>query len=184
MFNPPAPKSAVSRWEHGGSPNKKRLKRIAELGQTTVDQLLHGDNYVSDDDFVEIMKKFNRETIASGVVSDNKSADIESFDEIINYFENFFRRTDLPQTLKDINYTDEFISSANTALMTLMLLINNGIQYASYIDNHPELKSKWSKSKWVASFLALPNQFAESSMNLYIQEQELYKELKKIKSNV
>ena len=31
LFNPPAPKSAVSRWEHGGSPNKKRLKRIDEI---------------------------------------------------------------------------------------------------------------------------------------------------------
>lgn len=40
MFNPPAPKSAVSRWEHGGSPNKKRLKEIAKLGNVTVTYLL------------------------------------------------------------------------------------------------------------------------------------------------
>ena len=43
LFNPPAPKSAVSRWEHGGSPNKKRLKRIAELGNVPVDFLTNGD---------------------------------------------------------------------------------------------------------------------------------------------
>lgn len=42
MFNPPAPKSAVSRWEHGGSPNKRRLAKIAELGDMTVDELVNG----------------------------------------------------------------------------------------------------------------------------------------------
>ena len=40
LFNPPAPKSAVSRWEHGGSPNKRRLKRIAELGNVSVTYLM------------------------------------------------------------------------------------------------------------------------------------------------
>lgn len=42
LFNPPAPKSAVSRWEHGGSPNKKRLAEIAKLGGMTVDELIYG----------------------------------------------------------------------------------------------------------------------------------------------
>ena len=42
LFDPPAPKSAVSRWEHGGSPNKKRLAKIAELGGVTVDELVSG----------------------------------------------------------------------------------------------------------------------------------------------
>ncbi|MCR1878372.1 helix-turn-helix domain-containing protein [Limosilactobacillus reuteri] len=42
LFDPPAPKSAVSRWEHGGSPNKKRLAKIAELGGVTVDELVNG----------------------------------------------------------------------------------------------------------------------------------------------
>lgn len=43
MFEPPAPKSAVSRWEHGGSPNKKRLAKIAELGGIPVEVLINGD---------------------------------------------------------------------------------------------------------------------------------------------
>lgn len=42
LFEPPAPKSAVSRWEHGGKPNKKRIKRIAEIGNVSVDYLLNG----------------------------------------------------------------------------------------------------------------------------------------------
>lgn len=43
LFEPPAPKSAVSRWEHGGSPNKKRLVKIAELGGIPVEVLINGD---------------------------------------------------------------------------------------------------------------------------------------------
>lgn len=42
LFSPPAPKSAVSRWEHGGSPNKRRLAEIAKLGEITVDELIYG----------------------------------------------------------------------------------------------------------------------------------------------
>ena len=42
MFDPPAPKGAVSRWEHGGGPNKRRLKKIAELGGVSVEYLING----------------------------------------------------------------------------------------------------------------------------------------------
>lgn len=43
MFDPVAPKSAVSRWEHGkNAPNKSRLKRIAELGGVSVEYLING----------------------------------------------------------------------------------------------------------------------------------------------
>lgn len=42
LFDPPAPKGAVSRWEHGGGPNKKRLKKIADLGNVSVDYLING----------------------------------------------------------------------------------------------------------------------------------------------
>lgn len=42
-FNPPASKGVVSNWENGyNKPNKKRLDRIAELGDITVNELLHG----------------------------------------------------------------------------------------------------------------------------------------------
>lgn len=46
MFDPPAPKSAVSRWEHGGSPNKKRLKAIADFGNVSISYLLGTDKVV------------------------------------------------------------------------------------------------------------------------------------------
>ena len=42
LFEPPAPKSAVSRWEHGGTPTAERLKVIAKKGNVSVDYLLNG----------------------------------------------------------------------------------------------------------------------------------------------
>lgn len=42
LFEVPATKSLVSKWEAGlCSPNPKRLKRIAEIGNITVEELLN-----------------------------------------------------------------------------------------------------------------------------------------------
>ena len=40
LFEPPASKSAVSRWEAGGSPSKNRLKKIAQLAGIPVEGLV------------------------------------------------------------------------------------------------------------------------------------------------
>lgn len=41
-FNPPASDSLVSRWERGVNlPNNQRLKEIADMGNMSVDELLH-----------------------------------------------------------------------------------------------------------------------------------------------
>lgn len=46
LFDPPASQSIVSRWEKGVSvPNNQRMKRISELGNTTVADLIF-DNKV------------------------------------------------------------------------------------------------------------------------------------------
>lgn len=43
LFDPPADKSIISRWEKGVSiPNAERLKKIAELGKISVKALLEG----------------------------------------------------------------------------------------------------------------------------------------------
>lgn len=73
---PTASDSIVSRWENGKSlPNNERLKKIAELGNITVDELLYGfvetmvknkiDELVSSNEYQEILSKFNIETINS-----------------------------------------------------------------------------------------------------------------------
>lgn len=71
LFEPTASKSIVSRWEKGQSiPNNERLKRIAELGNLTVEYLLYGslEEYTNNllDDFVEELKASN--TINNGVI--------------------------------------------------------------------------------------------------------------------
>ncbi|MEE6635316.1 helix-turn-helix domain-containing protein [Limosilactobacillus pontis] len=85
LFEPTAPKSAVSRWEHGGSPNKRRLKRIAELGEVSVDYLINGPS-LSDDEIDKILdrgtehlsineKKRLRENILEGEIETNEKID-------------------------------------------------------------------------------------------------------------
>lgn len=59
LFDPPAPKSAVSRWEHGGNPNKKRLKKISELGDVSVDYLVNGVT-ASNIELKKILDNFDR----------------------------------------------------------------------------------------------------------------------------
>ena len=48
LFYEPSAQSIVSRWEHGKSlPRANRLKKIAELGDTTVQELLKEDDYIN-----------------------------------------------------------------------------------------------------------------------------------------
>lgn len=43
LFSPPASKSIVSRWENGKSiPNVKRLQRLSEIANCSVDEILYG----------------------------------------------------------------------------------------------------------------------------------------------
>lgn len=43
LFSPKASKGVVSNWENGyNNPNNERLKKIAELGNVSIDYLLHG----------------------------------------------------------------------------------------------------------------------------------------------
>lgn len=47
MFCPPADKSNVSKWESGKYiPNNERLKNIAALGNTTIEELMKPSNIV------------------------------------------------------------------------------------------------------------------------------------------
>lgn len=57
-FNPIATKSSVSKWEQGlNRPNSKRLKRIAELGNTTVDELLKSEYRICPNCKYDVIKK-------------------------------------------------------------------------------------------------------------------------------
>lgn len=102
LFDPPAPKSAVSRWEHGGSPNKKRLKKIAELGNVPIDFLTDGnlvravDNlynflYVEYENFQEYMQddKNDVRSYITNYAEDNTSSRLkyQSMSELFSYID-------------------------------------------------------------------------------------------------
>ena len=65
MGNPVASNSIVSRWEKGVSvPNNKRLKRIAELGEMTVENLLSmQSNRTVEETIYEIKETFTDDEI-------------------------------------------------------------------------------------------------------------------------
>lgn len=59
LFTPNASKSNVSKWEHDiVLPNQTRLRRIAEIGNTTVDSLLNNDTITISIEEYEALKQF------------------------------------------------------------------------------------------------------------------------------
>lgn len=71
-----AHKSLVSKWEKGQSlPNNERLKRIAEIGNTTVDFLLYGslESYAK-----ELLKELEKELKEDDSITDKVAASIIS----------------------------------------------------------------------------------------------------------
>lgn len=73
LFSPSAPKSIVSRWEHGGMPNNQRIAKIAELGNISIDRLINKPiNRIA-----ELMKENNltSENVADKIDSDKKTID-------------------------------------------------------------------------------------------------------------
>lgn len=84
-FNPPASKGVVSNWENGyNKPNKKRLDRIAELGNITLNELLYGSEmtfkefsrqvYEGDRDLIEWCQK----VITDYFLEDTKKGTMDS----------------------------------------------------------------------------------------------------------
>lgn len=68
-FNPPASDSIVSRWERGISlPNNQRLKKIAELGEISVETILSGDPFEKMS--IEEIEEFLQEKIEALTVED------------------------------------------------------------------------------------------------------------------
>lgn len=103
-FSPPANKSIVSSWEKGRYlPNNERLKKIAKLGDTTVGNLLYGDElkknvdiflYEKFDNYIEINKEvFKTELrLLIGTVIDMPRyllGSIQSSDRVEEYEEHY-----------------------------------------------------------------------------------------------
>ena len=63
LFDEPAAQSIISRWEVGKSvPNANRIKKIAELGNVTVQELLKEDDYINVGYAIKELRDSYRET--------------------------------------------------------------------------------------------------------------------------
>lgn len=74
LFDPPAPKSSVSYWENGGGPNKRRLKKIAELGGVSVEYLINGNRL----SFADTKVLFDKAVHKSKLSKDERQKLVES----------------------------------------------------------------------------------------------------------
>lgn len=68
LFNPPASKGVVSNWENGyNNPNNERLKRIAELGNVSVEYLTGlSSQRISEESALEIFKNIYFDYLSNG----------------------------------------------------------------------------------------------------------------------
>ena len=103
IFEPnPASKGTVSKWENGHYlPNNERLKRIAEIGETTVDFILYGS---LDDYAVSLIKDLEKELNEDDSIKEKVVASIIS-DVNSRLFPKYFPRSynDRESLKKDFN---------------------------------------------------------------------------------
>lgn len=93
LFNTPASKGTVSKWENGHYlPNNERLKQIAKIGEISVDELLYGEKGII---IKQAMKDAVLEFLADGSV-ERKSEYENNRDRYDSLLEN------LEQKFKDV----------------------------------------------------------------------------------
>lgn len=135
-FDPPASKGTISKWENGRYlPNNKRIKKIAELGEMTIQELLYGSkevylkkllkesvfedsSYYSDELVNEIIKYLiaheNLDDIVVSVSSsDESNIDISELekDMIMNFIDNFIFEFVSENNNLDLSNEDSLIST-------------------------------------------------------------------------
>lgn len=165
LFNPPAPKSAVSRWEHGGNPNKKRIKKIAELGNVSVDYLLNG----SIDQTIAESRSEYEELLKKAINNKLSSEDKKRINELKLETSSMWHKIAQPmETEEDENgaYIYEFINFESKKLSKIDKLL-----YGKYIDliNHINNLSNSDKAKKTLGQLIL-DLYVASTLGLISKE--------------
>lgn len=95
----PAHKSLVSKWEKGMSlPNNERLKRIAELGKLSVNDLLYGEYR---EKVYDIFKSVEKELKSNYPLLSSESKFREFFDNIYNFRKYTFEDINKIQIFQD-----------------------------------------------------------------------------------
>lgn len=179
LFNPPAPKSAVSRWEHGGSPNKKRIKKIAQLGNISVDYLLNG----SIDQSIAESRSEYEELLERAINNKLSSEDRKRINELKLETSTMWHKIAQPmETEEDENdaYIYEFVNFESKKLSRTDKLL-----YGKYIDlvNQISNFSNSDKAKKALGQLILDLNIASSATGLISKEiiiNDLNKYLKEV----
>lgn len=185
-FEPKASKGTVSKWENGHYlPNNKRIKRIAELGNITVEELLYGgtSEYITgvlrgeyaDElnlEYVKDMIKFYQ--IAGSEFSYSK-------DNLINHYQMLVRSNE--ENYNHVEYDSvrfplgSFTEADLIELLNIELLdIENEITIIeNYIDNNELDKDEYLENHSIASqFHHYAHHLEEVRKNVAIPTQDFY----------
>ncbi|WP_240628327.1 helix-turn-helix domain-containing protein [Macrococcoides goetzii] len=125
--------SIVSRWEKGKTlPNSNRLKKIAEIGEVSIDELLYGKEYT----FLEVGKILYEKSL-------KLNNDKTNISKALNFFKNSYLLDDIliksAKNLIEIPTLNEYIKTPNDILdnindTRLMVYFNNTI-FIYYLNN-------------------------------------------------
>ena len=174
MFDPPAPKGAVSRWEHGGSPNKKRLKRIADLGDVSVEFLVNGAPSLT---FAEIKELSNR--VKHGAATDFDKSQLK--DVAMQNYINFSSIRDkfASDSNKRIKEEQQLFASKPLNFINTMALA-----YAMNIINEVRIRGNTEQQNSINVIFRGLDSIIDGKYQMNIEPQELINELKKFISSL
>lgn len=174
MFDPPAPKGAVSRWEHGGSPNKKRLKKIADLGGVSVEFLVNGAPSLT---FAEIKELSNR--VKHGAATDFDKSQLK--DVAMQNYINFSSIRDkfASDSNKRIKEEQQLFASKPLNFIDTMTLA-----YAMNIINEVRIRGNTEQQNSIDVIFRGLDSIIDGKYQMDIEPQELINELKKFISSL
>lgn len=174
MFDPPAPKGAVSRWEHGGSPNKKRLKKIADLGGVSVEFLVNGAPSLT---LAEIKELSNR--VKHGTATDFDKSQLK--DVAMQNYINFSSIRDkfASDSNKRIKEEQQLFASKPLNFINTMALA-----YAMNIINEVRIRGNTEQQNSISVIFRGLDSIIDGKYQMDIEPQELINELKKFISSL
>lgn len=174
MFDPPAPKGAVSRWEHGGSPNKKRLKKIADLGGVSVEFLVNGAPSLT---LAEIKELSNR--VKHGTATDFDKSQLK--DVAMQNYINFSSIRDkfASDSNKRIKEEQQLFASKPLNFINAMALA-----YAMNIINEVRIRGNTEQQNSLSVIFRGLDSIIDGKYQMDIEPQELINELKKFISSL
>ncbi|MGO1356293.1 helix-turn-helix domain-containing protein [Alkalibacterium gilvum] len=132
LFDPPASKGVVSNWENNYNyPNEKRLKKLAELGGISVQNLLYGP-------YSEIMEKIDKEP-------EKETAESKAFfdrekEKLLNqYYENYHVDLDSRVKISRTILIDFLESQSNSpSFKHSVMLLEKALRYAFIHETNDE----------------------------------------------